>query len=135
MLEGRRGFLGLLGVALAGVGFRTAAAVAAPETERDPRGRAVAQAFRLMPDGCFGKVPRSALRPGDRFVLLGLDGDRLWRAEAFVVGSRGRWVAPDGTEHVHFVKRSRDFLAWFRSMKPDDSARAAASIGVKRGKG
>jgi hypothetical protein len=128
MLQGRRGFLGLMGAALAGLGLR--AAGAAPEPERDPRGRDVAQAFRLGPNGCFDKTPRSALRPGDRFIMLGLDGDRLWRAEAFVVGRRGHWVAPDGTEHVHFVKRSRDLLAWLSSTTPDSSAAAAKAMGL-----
>jgi hypothetical protein len=93
-MTGRRSFLGGVGAFLAGLFGARAGAAPWPYdptvADRSRRGACMARLYRFDPEsGDFHEIGRLGARPGDRCVMLGLDGQRLWRAEAFTVGEKG----------------------------------------------
>lgn len=103
----RRSFLAGLGAALAGLaglaglcGWKTAAAASAtlgtiPPTERDRHGICLARIYRRdAVSGSYHEIGRDAAKPGDRCIVIGLDGSRLWRADAFTIGKQGAFIDP-----------------------------------------
>jgi hypothetical protein len=38
--------------------------------------------YREGADGSYREIRRHDVRPGDRIIMIGQDGDRLWKAEA-----------------------------------------------------
>lgn len=76
--------------------------------ERDCKGSCVAQAYKLCKDGVYRHVKRSSLKAGDTFVMIGVDGDRLWRVEQYKVGEGGHFFRTTGrkigTESVYLAE-------------------------------
>lgn len=77
-------------------------------TEHDHFGSAVAQAYKLHEDGSYRHVKRHTLKAGDTFVMIGVEGDRLWRVEQFKVGDGGHFFHETGkkagTEAVYLTE-------------------------------
>lgn len=60
--------------------------------DRNGKGSCLSRIYRLATDGCYYEIGRAEPKPGDRCIVLGLDGKRLWSAEAFTVaGPRGSY--------------------------------------------
>lgn len=87
----RRGFFGLLAAGVGAValtGRKAAASVGLVPCERDLAGRAVARCYTQSPgDGKWREVPRQSLKKGDRVIMVGIDGDRLFMCTAFEADS------------------------------------------------
>lgn len=84
---------GLFGVKAFGAGPKPGRV---PPTERDENGECLARLYRLGDGGCFHEIPRDGARPGDRVIMLGIDGARIWKAEAFTVEKEGYVRCTDG---------------------------------------
>lgn len=91
----RRGFFALVAAALA-VPFRKAAGYDPTVAERGTKGDCLARVYRQGDGGHFWEIDRRDVRAGDRVIMLGLDGKRLWRAEAFTVGEQPYYLDGDG---------------------------------------
>jgi hypothetical protein len=106
----RRSWLGrMLGCLAGAVGFGrlTASETVSDEssglgrlTEKNSLGSCVAQAYRKTAEGKYCRVQRCDLKPGDEFVMLGVDEDVLWKVAVFKVGPRGFFVHPDGVNEA-----------------------------------
>lgn len=59
-------------------------------------GESMAQAYKLHEDGTYRLVPRLSLKAGDKFIVIGVDGDRLWRVCQFEVGEGEIYKRPAG---------------------------------------
>jgi hypothetical protein len=92
----RRRFLSLLGCLPFGLGKAVTHTLPAPHTARDSNGDSVAEAYLLQVDGSYQRVAAKTLKPGDVYLMLGLDGDRLWTVRLLKVGPRGVWLNKKG---------------------------------------
>lgn len=83
----RRTLFGLsIGALLAPFFGRTSAAeIDHTIPERDANGKVICRIYRLGGDGTYREIRREEVRAGDQIVLIGQDGDRLWKAEALTV--------------------------------------------------
>jgi hypothetical protein len=106
----RRSFLGGLGAMVAGLfGCGRAAPAEYDPTiaDRDKKGKCLSRIYRLAKDGCYYEIGRGEPRPGDRCIVLGLDGKRLWSAEAFTVGGPRGSFYHDGEPVVEMAATPR----------------------------
>ncbi len=69
------------------------------KAERDSNGKAICRVYRADAEGVYREIDRNAIRRGDRIIMIGQDGDRLWKAEVATVGQ----VTPDCCPSGGFV--------------------------------
>lgn len=65
-------------------------------TEYDSVGRCVAQAYRVDENGQCNLVKRSDLKPGDTFIMIGVENNRLWRVVKYKVSEDGYFTRMRG---------------------------------------
>jgi len=63
--------------------------LAVAQSDKDRNGNCVAQVFRKGTDGYYYHIHRNEVRAGDECIVIGLDGKRLWRVDAYKVHERG----------------------------------------------
>lgn len=69
----------------------------APHARRDQHGDSLAEPYVLR-GGSYARCRPADLRPGDTFIMIGLDGDRLWKATRYTVGPGGHFVDHNGMD-------------------------------------
>lgn len=69
-------------------------------TEYGFKGESVAQAYRRDANGEYRLIKRSDLKPGDQFIMIGVENDRLWTVASYIVGERGFFIRANGTQSV-----------------------------------
>jgi hypothetical protein len=114
----RRSFIGRAAAAVTALfagGVSKAAATASPAfdptvPDRDPHGEPMAWLYRVADDDKAYRIDRKSARPGDRVIMLGLCGDRLFKADSFTVGNRSHATLRDGLEALD-VDQSQLFLS------------------------
>jgi hypothetical protein len=126
----RRGFIGWLAASIASIFPAPTAgaesndpnAAAFGKVDLDSRGGCMAQAYRRNEDdGCFYRIGRMDVRPGDQIIMLGLDGPRIWQAQV-LTATKGSYVDRRGDIYVEYTN-AKDLMEFDGFVKAKERKR------------
>lgn len=111
----RRSFFSAVGGAIAALFANPTTAQAAGKDhtkpdEYDPSGEAICRIYRQVKDGTYRQIQRSEIRVGDRILMVGQNGDRLFMCREGTVAAISHEPYQNGGYVPDDSKGQRDLL-------------------------